>query len=172
MDDYKIVNATELDADLESLANTLRAKNGESQAYVFPDDFNRAVADLYYDPQPNTADDISYNVTNRTIDVASGFYGAKTSFDLTDLSPEDSYTTPIVPGDNPITLVLKDTYCLNNITIKAVDTTNTYLKRSNVIPTNDPYISADGTEVIIPAGYYAEEKRVTIPSGSEEAPSV
>lgn len=74
MDTYKIVNATELDANLESLANSFREKRNEasSKKYNFPESFTEALRDMYYDEAPNTADDLV--VEGKTVKVGKGYY--------------------------------------------------------------------------------------------------
>ena len=39
MNEYKIVNATQLDADLASIADMIKTKTLETHEYVFPEDF-------------------------------------------------------------------------------------------------------------------------------------
>jgi hypothetical protein len=41
--DYKIVNAKQLEADLASVADSIRAKSGTSDKLAFPDGFKSAV---------------------------------------------------------------------------------------------------------------------------------
>ena len=46
MSESKVVNITQLEADLTSIANTIREKSGGSDALVFPDGFTNAISSL------------------------------------------------------------------------------------------------------------------------------
>lgn len=69
---YMIVNATQLDADLASIANKIKAKLNETGEYKFPEDFLSAIDKMVYDANPNTANDLSVN--GKTVTANPGYY--------------------------------------------------------------------------------------------------
>lgn len=100
MDIYKIVNATQLDADLESLANSLRAKRNENSSveYEFPETYVDAIADLYYDDSPNTANDLT--VSGKTVTAKEGYYPTAVSKSVADGSISGKATQlNVSPGE-------------------------------------------------------------------------
>ena len=44
---YKVVDADKLDADLTSVADTIRDKSGFSGTIAFPEDYNSGIRDIY-----------------------------------------------------------------------------------------------------------------------------
>ena len=69
---YMIVDATQLDEDLGRIADAIRAKNGDTKEYNFPEDYETAIGQLYYDSVPNSVSDLSVN--GPTVTVEAGFY--------------------------------------------------------------------------------------------------
>lgn len=78
MDKYEIVNSTQLNADLTAIANALRAKLGGNAPYAFPADYITAIGRLFYDANPNGANDISVNNRGEIV-VNAGVFESNTT---------------------------------------------------------------------------------------------
>jgi hypothetical protein len=76
-DKYVIVNATQLDSDLATIATAMKTKVKESKEYQFPTDFLAAIDKMVYDENPNTADDLV--VQGNSITAKAGYYPADVS---------------------------------------------------------------------------------------------
>ena len=76
-DKYMIVNATQLDADLASIAEKIKTKLHETGEYNFPEDFLTAIDKMVYDDTPNTESDLIVN--EATITATSGYYPSDVS---------------------------------------------------------------------------------------------
>lgn len=139
MDVYKIVNATQLDADLESLANSLRAKRNENSSveYEFPETYVDAIADLYYDDSPNTANDLT--VSGKTVTVKEGYYPTAVSKSVADGSISGKTTELMVdPG------ALSFNKSTGNITIAAT----TGVNKDVVVNVTAGYQGANSNKII------------------------
>lgn len=77
IDAYKIINATELEANLALIATALRTKLNRSGNLQFPDDYVSAINDLQYDANPNTAADITFE--DGSVKVGNGFFANDTT---------------------------------------------------------------------------------------------
>ena len=101
---YMIVDATQLDEDLGRIADAIRAKNGDTKEYNFPEDYETAIGQLYYDSVPNSVSDLSVN--GPTVTVEAGFYRnpvstsvASGSVQVNELSIQSTPTVQL-SGDN------------------------------------------------------------------------
>lgn len=81
IDKYMIVNATQLDADLASIANKIKEKLNETGEYNFPDDFITAIDRMVYDANPKTVDNIVNN-GDGTITIPAGYYADNVTYVL------------------------------------------------------------------------------------------
>ena len=72
MSEYKIVNATQLDADLASIADMIKTKTLETHDYVFPEDFITSINKMSYNENPLGEEDIV--VEGKNVIVPEGYY--------------------------------------------------------------------------------------------------
>lgn len=72
MNEYKIVNATQLDADLAKIANMIKTKTLDNKEYVFPEDFEFAIEKMSYNENPLGENDLI--VEGKTVIVPEGYY--------------------------------------------------------------------------------------------------
>ena len=72
MNEYKIVNATQLDADLASIANMIKTKTQETHDYVFPEDFVTSIEKMSYNNIVFGEKDLI--VEDNTVIVPMGYY--------------------------------------------------------------------------------------------------
>ena len=183
MNEYKIVNATQLDADLASIADMIKTKTLETDIdYVFPEDFIIAIDKMSYNANPNTEDDLI--VEGDTITVNAGYYQeAISKFVESGLV----FINSLNLEENPIVALSEDgksieaEYTVEKI--PEVSVTPGYISNITNVGTfkssgkttiaiqdlitakaeSDIIDNGDGT-ITIPAGYYAEDILYTIPT--------
>ena len=56
----KVIDSTQLNTDLTSVANAIRTKGGTSSQLAFPADFVTAIGDIETGPSAEDGTDISY----------------------------------------------------------------------------------------------------------------
>lgn len=183
MDEYKIVNATQLDADLASIANSIKEKTLETdKEYVFPEDFASAIYKMSYNEDARTVADLT--IEGKNILVNKGFYpeDVETSVDegliiIDDLTIEENPTV-VLSEDG---LSIEADYSFENnldisITPGYIDTIEeagsikaagkTSILLADLLETKsemDITINEDGS-ILIPAGYYTQDIIFTIPN--------
>lgn len=186
MDKYMIVNATQLDTDLASIANTIKTKLNEpaSKEYEFPEDFSIAINKMQYDANPNTVDDLQVN--GKTITATAGYYQNNVSKSVATgrvvinelkLTAHPTVTlsadkTKIVAKytveQEPQVSIAVPGYItsteIENNKFSATGETSTPIADLFTVNTADKIVkNADGT-ITIPAGYYAADIVYTIPT--------
>lgn len=186
IDKYMIVNATQLDADLASIANKMKEKLNETGEYNFPDDFIAAIDKMVYDANPNTANDLS--VSGKTVTAGAGYYPNAVFKSIDDglvvINDLEIISNPTISlsadGKN---IVVSH----SNSQSPTPSTTSGYVTSANVTVGNcvthgensasivsllgdktvDNIVNnGDGT-ITIPAGYYANNITYTLPTTTE-----
>ena len=72
-DVYKIVNATQLDSDLTSVANAIRTKGGTSAQLAFPSEFITAIADIITSRVYEEAIVVPPSTSAQTVTIPQGY---------------------------------------------------------------------------------------------------
>ena len=183
MNEYKIVNATQLDADLASIANSIKEKTLETdKEYIFPEDFVSAIYKMSYNEDIKTIDDLT--IEGKDILVNKGFYpeDVKTSIDdgliiIDDLIIEENPTVALSEDG----LSIEANYSFENsldisITPGYVDiieeagsikaTGKTSILLTDLLDSKsemDITVNENGS-ILIPAGYYTQDIIFTIPN--------
>lgn len=183
MNEYKIVNATQLDADLASIANSIKEKTLETdKEYIFPEDFVLAIYKMSYNENPKTKDDLV--VEGKEVLVNKGFYPEDVKASIEDgliiidnlevkenpeiILSEDGLSIEANYNFETVLDVSITPGYINNIeeenTVKISGKTTVSLEELLTSKTEaDILVNEDGT-ITIPAGYYSTEINFTIPT--------
>lgn len=103
MNEYKIVNATQLDADLASIANTIKRKTSETHDYVFPEDFNNALEKMYYENNSLGLEDIM--IEGKSVTIPGGYYSKDVNVEIQDGM---LYANNLIISENPTVNISDD----------------------------------------------------------------
>lgn len=188
-DKYMIVNATQLDADLASIAEKIKTKLNETGEYNFPEDFLTAIDKMVYDANPNSEADLIVN--EATVTATSGYYPSDVSKTVATgsiivnalemesnpsvalsedgLSVVSEYSVESTPT---VHVATRGFVTSSEITTKAFKASGATTKPLSELLTMQDKNSVIGEtdKVTIPAGYYANEVIIT-PSTYLEAKS-
>lgn len=179
-DKYMIVNATQLDADLASIAEKIKTKLNETGEYNFPEDFLTAIDKMVYDANPNSEADLIVN--EDTVTATSGYYPSDVSksvatgsviinslemesnpsVTLSDdgLSIVSEYSVESSPTVHVATRGYVTSSEITAKTCKASGITTKPLSEL-LIMQDENSIIGETNKVTIPAGYYANEVIIT-----------
>lgn len=183
---YMIVNATQLDADLATIANKIKTKLNETGEYKFPEDFITAIDKMVYDANPNTIADLTVEGKNVTVGV--GYYPTPVTTSIDDglviINPLDITSNPQITINAEGTAVIA-THSVSQTPVESV--TSGYVTSIQVNPCNvsgsttvaltellgnntiDNIVdNGDGT-ITIPAGYYSANVVYTLPTTTPSA---
>lgn len=186
MNEYKIVNATQLDADLASIANMIKTKTQETHDYVFPEDFVTSIEKMSYNNIIFGEKDLI--VEDNTVIVPMGYYSEEVRKSIDE---GEIHLNNIEIEENPIIKISEDgsaieseyrvekslEFSINPGYISTFSNENpivvsgkTIIPLGNIFEIKDQnFIINNGNGTItIPAGYYAEDVVFTLPV--EEAP--
>ena len=181
MNEYKIVNATQLDNDLARIANMIKTKTLDTKEYVFPDDFEEAVGKMSYNENPLGEDDLI--IEGKSIIVPEGYYPEMVTKSINE---GQVFVNNLLLTENPSVVLNED----GNIEVKYLvekipefSVTPGYI----TMVSNVGYFRASGETVIspeeifevkdidsvvdngdgtitIPAGYYSTDVVYTLPT--------
>lgn len=184
---YMIVNATQLDADLASIANKIKAKLNETGEYKFPDDFLSAIDKMVYDANPNTENDLS--VSGKTVTANPGYYPTAVSKSVDEglvvVNDLEIISDPIITlsadgksivvnhsnSQAPTTSTTSGYVTSANVTVGTCSASGT--KTETIVnllgnKTSDNVVNNGNGTITIPAGYYAEDVTYTLPTTPAE----
>lgn len=179
-DKYMIVNATQLDADLASIAEKIKTKLHETGKYNFPEDFLTAIDKMVYDDTPNTESDLIVN--EATVTATSGYYPSDVSKSV---ATGSVVINSLEMQSNPSVILSEDgTSIVSEYSVESIPTvhvaTRGYVTDSEITankckasgtttkPLSELLIMQDENSIIretnkvtIPAGYYTNEVIIT-----------
>ena len=150
----KLVDSTQLDSDLTSVANAIRTKGGTSASLAFPNDFVTAIGDIQTGITPTGTKQISVTSNGTTTEDVTNYANAEittnvpTTLKLGAIRPD----AELVQTWSYDKLIVED----EEVTIPAYTTTQTTLKSwANLSPT----YTADRDNYY----YFAQGRGLTIP---------
>ena len=175
MDEYKIVNATQLDADLASIADMIKTKTQETHDYVFPEDFRTSINKMSYNNIIFGEKDLI--VEDNTVIVPMGYYSEEVRKSIDE---GEIHLNNIEIEENPIIKISEDgsaieseyrvektpEFSINPGYISTFSNENpvvvsgkTIIPLENIFEIKDQNSiidNGDGT-ITIPAGYYSTD---------------
>lgn len=179
-DKYMIVNATQLDADLASIAEKIKTKLNETGEYNFPEDFLTAIDKMVYDANPNSEADLIVN--EATVTATSGYYPSDVSKSVAtgmvvvnnlelEVNPTvtlDEDTLSVVAtyeaeGTPPVHVATRGYVTSSEITVNTCKASGVTTKPLSELLTmrDENSIVGEVNKVTIPAGYYVNEVVIT-----------
>ena len=179
-DKYMIVNATQLDADLASIAEKIKTKLNETGEYNFPEDFLTAIDRMVYDANPNSEADLIVN--EDTVTTTSGYYPSDVSKSVAtgkivvnnlelEVNPTvtlDEDTLSVVAtyeaeGTPPVHVATRGYVTSSEITVNTCKASGVTTKPLSELLTmrDENSIVGEVDKVTIPAGYYVNEVVIT-----------
>lgn len=170
--EYKIVNATQLDSDLAELASKYRDTFGISATtpLTFPESFIETIGNI------EKRDRNSLILVDKNITALAGYYEKDATFVL----PENYIDiTPVTKSATDVTLEGKTVtvsagYYTENIKHNLPDS---YVDTTDIVVTEIPDTATiaaalpAGTSITIPAGYYPNAIVITSSQSPEETPA-
>ena len=179
-DKYMIVNATQLDADLASIAEKIKTKLNETGEYNFPEDFLTAIDKMVYDANPNSEADLIVN--EATITATSGYYPSDVSKSVAtgmvvvnnlelEVNPTitlDADTLSVVAayeaeGTPPVHVATRGYVTSSDVSVNTCKASGVTTKPLSELLTmrDENSIVGAADRVTIPAGYYTNEVVIT-----------